>query len=130
VVAVQPDPQILKRFRAAGGEGKRTHGQVALSYDRDEAKAREYAMRFRFGVTGWKVMAELPNPVNFEAAARTVRPEDVLQSTPAGPDPEPHAQAVRGYVEAGFEEISVVQVGDDHEGFFEFWANDVRPQLP
>ncbi len=25
----------------------------------------------------WRVMAELPNPVNFEAASATVRPEDV-----------------------------------------------------
>jgi G6PDH family F420-dependent oxidoreductase len=130
VVAVQPDPDLVTRFRATGGEGKRTHGQVPLSYDRDEARARKLAMRFRFGIPGWKVMAELPNPVNFEAAVTTVREEDIAEMVPCGSDPQAHAQAVRQFVDAGFEEVSVLQVGDDYEGFFRFWTEELRPKLP
>ncbi len=130
VVGINPNPEIVSRFREAGGEGKRTHGQVPLSFDRDTSVARERAMRFRFGVSGWKVMAELPNPVNFEAAARTVRQEDVAQNVPCGPNPEVHAEAVRKFVDAGFEEISVVQVGDDYDGFFRWWTEKLRPKLP
>lgn len=130
VVAVQPDPGIVSGFRGAGGQGGRALGQIPFGYDRDEAKAREYAMRFKFGVPGWKVMAELPNPVNFDAALSTVRIEDVTAMVPVGPDPEPYVQAVTGFVDAGFEEVCVVPVGDDLDGFFQFWATEVRPRLP
>jgi G6PDH family F420-dependent oxidoreductase len=129
MVAVEPEPEFVERFRKHGGQGKRTIGQVALSYDADEAKARQYAMRFKFGVHGWKVMAELPNPVNFEAATSTVRESDITEAVACGPDPEVHVEAIRDYAEAGFDEICVVQVGDDYDGFFRFWTDELVPRL-
>jgi G6PDH family F420-dependent oxidoreductase len=130
MVAITPEAALVEEFHSVGGAGKRTHGQAALSYDRDEAKAREYAMRFAFGVPGWKVMAELPNIVNFEAATQTVREDDVVgKLVPAGSDAQAHADALRKFTDAGFEEVCVVQVGEDKDGFFEFWANEVRPRL-
>jgi G6PDH family F420-dependent oxidoreductase len=130
LVAVKPDPDLVARFRTAGGQGKRTHGQVTLSFDRDETRARKRAMEFRFGVSGWKVMAELRNPANFEAATATVREEDVAKVVVCGSDAEAYVQAIRQFLDAGFEEVCVVQIGHNVEGFFKFWANAVRPQLP
>jgi hypothetical protein len=37
--------------------------------------------------------------------------------------------AARPYVEAGFDELYVQQIGGDHERFFRTWADDVLPQL-
>ncbi len=130
LVAVEPRAELISLFREAGGQGKRTHGQIPLSFDRDTSVARDRAMRFRFGVTGWKVMAELPNPMNFEAATWTVREDDIVQGLPCGPDPEVHARRIRAFVDAGFEEISILQVGDDYDGFFEWWSEELRPKLP
>ncbi len=109
--------------------GKRKIGQVALSYDADGARATEQAMRFAFGVPGWKVMSELPNPVNFEAAAGTVREEDITAAVACGPDPEVHLQAIRAYLDAGYDEVCVVQVADDVDGFFSFWEAELAPRL-
>jgi hypothetical protein len=49
-------------------------------------------------------------------------------SRPA-PDPQVHADAVRKFVDAGFDEVCLVQVGDDKEGFMHFWADEVAPRL-
>jgi len=129
LVPTEPDAELISAFARDGGAGKRTLGQVALSYDTDEAKARQHAMRFKFGVSGWKVMSELPNPVNFEAATSTVREEDITELVACGPDPEVHVAAIKEFVDAGFGEVCVVQVGDDHEGFFRFWEDELRPRL-
>lgn len=131
MVAVEPDAGLVERYRAEAGPDGRCVGQVALSYDADQAAAEEQAMRFAFGATGWKVMSELPNVVNFEAAVASVRPEDVVGKLVAcGPDPAPHAEAIRRFVDAGFDEVHVVQVADDKQGFFTLWQDDLRALLP
>ena len=128
MVAVDPDAQLVNEYKQTGGKGRRI-GQVALSYDKDEGKAREYAMRFKFGAPGWKVMSELPNPINFDAATELVTFDDLSDSIATGPDPQVHADAVRQFIDAGFDEVCVVQVGDDKEGFMRFWADEVAPLL-
>jgi hypothetical protein len=46
-----------------------------------------------------------------------------------GPDPERHVAAISKYVEAGFDEIYVNQIGPDQEGFFRFYERELRPRL-
>jgi G6PDH family F420-dependent oxidoreductase len=128
LVAVDPDAHLVERYMKSGGKGHRI-GQVALSYDKDASKAREYALRFKFGVSGWKVMSELPNPVNFDAATENVTFDDLSDSVATGPDPQVHIEAVKKFVDAGFDEVCVVQVGDDKEGFMQFWADELAPEL-
>ncbi|MEA2507800.1 MAG: hypothetical protein QOH48_2418 [Actinomycetota bacterium] len=130
IVAVEADHDLIVNFEKEGGGGKRRLGQVALSWDRDDSVARQNAMRFKFGVAGWKVMSELPNPVNFDSAVETVREEDVLKTVSAGADPGSHIAAIRKFIDAGFDEIAVVQVGDDHPGFLDVWQKEIRPELP
>ena len=50
-------------------------------------------------------------------------------SAPAGPDPGVHLAGIRGYVEAGFDEVYIGPAGGEHDGFFEFYANAVLPRL-
>ena len=66
-------------------------------------------------------MAELANPVNFEAATAHVREEDVAEMIPSGPRPRSPRRAIRQWTDAGFDHVAVVQVGDP-ERFFEAWA--------
>lgn len=130
IVIVGPDEELVANFDTSGGRGKRRISQIPISWDQNGSTARDNAMRFKFGVAGWKVMSELPNPVNFDSAAETVREEDVLKSVSAGPDPKTHIDAIREFTDAGLEEVAVVQVGDDHEGFLEVWEKEIRPELP
>ncbi len=128
-VAIADDAELVSSYREASGGSARSMGQVALCYDTDQAKAVELAHRFKFGISGWKVMAELPNPVNFEAATAIVRDDDITGIVACGPDPQVHLDAINGFVEAGYDEVAVVQVGDDKDGFFRFWRDELAPNL-
>lgn len=128
-ISTEPDAEMVAEYRDRAGDSARTIGQVPLSYDSDPGRAREFAHRFAFGIPGWKVMAELPNVVNFDAAVATVRDEDLAETAGIGNSAEPHVEAIMSFVEAGYDEICVVQVGDDKDGFFRFWTDEIAPRL-
>lgn len=120
--ATEPRADLVKTFVEAGGKGPR-YAEIAVAW----APSREEAVRAahettRWAVTGWKVMSELPNPANFEAAAATVRPEDVREKFVTGPDPEPYRAAIREYEAAGFDHIALMNCGPDPDGFLDFCA--------
>jgi hypothetical protein len=74
-------------------------------------------------------MAELPNPVNFAAAVEPIPREVIGRNVPHGPDPQPYIDAVDAFLDAGFEHVAILPVGDDLDGTLDFWENDVRPKL-
>ena len=47
-----------------------------------------------------------------------VRPEDVAQRIPCGPDLDAIVDAVSAYWEAGFTDVALVQIGDDTQDKF------------
>ncbi|MEA2671485.1 MAG: hypothetical protein QOG45_1705 [Chloroflexota bacterium] len=130
LIATEPRRDLVEGFRRAGGEGRRTYGQIAVCWAADrQAAVRTARDTWRFAVPGWKVMAELPNPVNFEAATRVVNEEDITELVPCGPDPQVHAEAIRAFADAGFTDIAVVQAGPEQEGFLRFWETQLAPLL-
>jgi hypothetical protein len=58
-----------------------------------------------------------------------VSEDQVAESISCGPDPEVHAQALRKYLEAGFDKVYVSQIGDDQEGFLRFYFKELQPRL-
>ena len=123
MIAVEPESELGELFDAAGGAGKPRIGQVPICWDPSRERAIERAHdQFRWFGSGWKVNAELPGPAGFEGASQFVRPEDVADSIPCGPDLDAHVDAVRDYVEAGFTDVAVVQVGGDSQPEFLEWA--------
>jgi len=136
--AVEPDPRLIEHYREAGGEGLR-YAEVPVAWAEDEPTAVAAALRTsRFAVTGWKVMSELPNPVNFEAATATVDADDIRRQFAAGPDPQVHVDAVRQYLDAGFDHIVLQNAGPDPDGFLNFFDHELgrrlrtldRPSIP
>jgi G6PDH family F420-dependent oxidoreductase len=128
VCATEPDDDLLDAYRAAGGGPGRTWGQVVLAWAEDEeAGLADAHAQFRFAAGGWKVQSELPNPVNFAAATQTLEPADLAETIPAGPDPAAHADAVRAYLDLGYERVAVAYPGADPEGFMRFFCDEVRP---
>lgn len=127
--ATEPRRDLVEAYTQAGGKGAR-YAEVTLCWAASEAEALRLAHeRFSFGVHGWKVMAELPTPASFEAAARSVRPEQLKENIACGPDPERHVAAVRKFVEAGFDHIVLLGVGPDQAGFLTFFQRELAPRL-
>lgn len=130
LVATEPEPDLVDAFRSAGGDAAQTWCQIPVCWGDDADTALQTAHHsFRWSALGWKVQAELPNPVNFAAAAETVRPEDLADSIPHGPDVERYAAAAAEFADAGFERIAFVQIGEDQDGFFRFWESELRGRL-
>jgi G6PDH family F420-dependent oxidoreductase len=131
VIAVQPEAEFVEGFKEQSGkQDAPAFGQVGVSVMADADEALKVAHdRLRFMVPGWKVMAELPNPINFEAATSTVRPEDVAEKVPCGNDPEPILESLRSWTDAGFSHVALMQAPPDTEPFFDLWENELRPAL-
>jgi G6PDH family F420-dependent oxidoreductase len=131
MIAVQPEAELGEMFDRAGGAGKSRVGQVAICYDADKNAAIKRAHeQFRWFGLGWKVNADLPNPDSFEAATQFVTPEQVAKALSCGPDVDEHVEAVKAFVDAGFDEVALVQIGaDSQEQFFGWAEQDLLPAL-
>lgn len=129
MIAVEPEAELGEMFDAAGGAGKPRVGQVALAYDEDRDAAIQRAHeQFRWFGLGWKVNADLPNPDSFEGATQFVTEEQVADALSCGPDVDHHVAAIKPFIEAGFDEVALVQIGADHQEQFTTWAE--RELLP
>ena len=129
LIATEPKAELIDEYLKAGGSGPK-YGQIAVCWSQDEAEARKLARElWRFGVPGWKVMSELPSPVNFDAATQTVREEDIVDLVPCGPDVQKHVDGVKQFLDAGFDHVALVQVGPDQAGFLRFWQDELQPAL-
>jgi G6PDH family F420-dependent oxidoreductase len=129
LIAVEPEADLVAGWdKAHGAAGSRKIGQIPICWgpDKKEAIAKAHD-QFRWFAGGWSVNADLPTPAGFEAASQFVRPEDVADSIPCGPDLDEIVEAVSAYWKAGFTDIALVQVGD--EGQDRFLAEAARPLL-
>jgi G6PDH family F420-dependent oxidoreductase len=131
MIAVEPKAELGEMFDAAGGAGKPRVGQIALSYDPDrEAAVQRAHEQFRWFGLGWKVNADLPNPESFDSATQFVTPEDISEQLGCGADVEEHVEKIRPFVQAGFTEVALVQIGADHQEPFITWAQkELLPAL-
>ena len=53
--------------------------------------------------------------------------DDVLRAFPSGPDPQRHTDAIAQYVEAGYDEIYITQIGPNQAEFLRFYEREVLP---
>jgi G6PDH family F420-dependent oxidoreductase len=124
LIAVQPDADLVGAWHAArqvanGTEGGRVVGQIPVCWDPDRDAAIKRAHdQFRWFAGGWAVNADLPTPAGFAGATQFVRPEDVAESIPCGPDLDAIVDAVRPYWEAGFTDVALVQIGGETQERF------------
>jgi G6PDH family F420-dependent oxidoreductase len=131
MIATEPKPELVEMFEGAGGAGKPRVGQIAVSYDPDrEAAVRRAHDQFRWFGLGWKVNTDLPAPSSFEAATQFVTPDDVAEQLPCGADVDEFVEKIRPFVDAGFTEVALVQIGADHQDTFIDWAQaELLPAL-
>jgi len=124
VIDAAPDKSVVdawhRQRQATGvlGEG-RVVGQVPVCWDRDRDTAvRRAHEQFRWFGGGWAVNADLPTTAGFAGATRFVRPDDVAAQVPCGPDLDGIVGAVRAYLDAGFTDVALVQIGGHTQDAF------------
>jgi G6PDH family F420-dependent oxidoreductase len=126
-----PDAQLVDGWRAARpgtSPAGRAIGQVPVCWDPDkQAAIGRVHDQFRWSLTPWPVNSNLPTTEAFEGISQFVRPEDVAQAIACGPDLDELAESARPFIDAGFTDIALVQVGD--EGQDRFLAEAAEPLL-
>lgn len=128
-VNTMPDADAIAAYRSAGGRGPAVAGAKACyGPDRDEALATAHRLWGNAGVPG-ELSQVLPSPAHFEQAATLVTPEMVGESMPCGPDVGHHVEMLRRYVDAGYDELYISQVGPTSPDFFKVYADEVIPEL-
>ncbi|MGI8332571.1 LLM class F420-dependent oxidoreductase [Actinomadura scrupuli] len=127
-VSVQPEAEHVRLFRESGGQGKAVQGGLKVCWGTDQDDARKTAHRLwpTESIPGESAQL-LPLPRHFGQLADLVTPD--MMTTPCGPDPARHVEAVRAFVDAGFDEVYISQIGPEQEGFFQFYADQVLPRL-
>lgn len=130
MIATEPRADLIQMFADAGGAGRPASGQMMISWGPDEAAQRRLA-RDNFGWTagGWKIQAELPAPVNFQAFVDVVHEEDVVKNITCGPDVDAIIEAAKKWADAGFDELALVQLGDTQAEFCQFYQRELGPRL-
>ena len=129
-VTTSADEELIGKFREGGGEGKPVYGQLTFCWAATEEEAKETVHRvWPNAGLGGELAQELPLPRHFEQAAENVSPDDLAESMPLGPDPEPVLEKIREYERAGFTHVHLHQIGPDQDGFFGFWRNELQPRL-
>jgi G6PDH family F420-dependent oxidoreductase len=125
-----PEAELVSLFRDSGGGSKPAHAGTKVCWGEDEAQARKTAHRlWPNEMLPGELAQELPTPRHFEQASTMVTEEMVGEALPCGPDPEKIVDSIRQYVDAGFDEVYIQQIGPEQEGFFRFFEKEVRPRL-
>ncbi|MGC5014459.1 TIGR03557 family F420-dependent LLM class oxidoreductase [Streptosporangium sp. DT93] len=127
-ICTSPSAELVEKFHKAGGAGKPSQGGLKVCYGPDEAAARKTVHKLwpTQGIQG-EASQLLPLPRHFEELAEMVSEDEV--GSPCGPDPEVHVTAIQEYVDAGFDEVYISQIGQDQDAFFDFYAEKVLPRL-
>jgi coenzyme F420-dependent glucose-6-phosphate dehydrogenase len=128
LISTAPNEELVSGFEGAAGSGKPKLGMIHVAYDENEEVGHERAHKL------WPNLAlagsggqELPAPRDFEESAGNVTVEDVAESMPAGPDPEPYLELIRKYEDAGFTHVYIHQIGENQEEFADFAARELLP---
>lgn len=126
---VTPDASLVQGFRDAGGTGP-TQGGTKVCWSRDAAAARATVHRLwaNQGLPG-ELSQILPTPQHFMQASSIVTEEMATESVACGDDVEAHVAQLQQYVDAGYDEVYVGQIGPEQDGFFDFYATEVLPRL-
>jgi G6PDH family F420-dependent oxidoreductase len=130
LISTSPDADVVQSFESSGGSGKQKVGMMHCAYDADAKAGLERATK------EWPNLAlkgplgqELATPSDFQEAAAMVDEEDVAESVPCGPDPQPYLEQIRTFGDAGFTHVYIHQIGDNQDEFAEFARRELIPKL-
>jgi G6PDH family F420-dependent oxidoreductase len=129
-ITMAPDAPAIERFRRSGGGTKPVSAglKVCWGTDKDEAVRTAHRLWANEQLPG-ELAQLLPTPRHFEQASELVGPDRVEAGVTCGGDPDVHVEAVKQYVDAGFDTVYVNQIGPDQQGFFDFYRTKVLPQV-
>jgi G6PDH family F420-dependent oxidoreductase len=129
-ISTKPDAEMVQRFRDNGGGDKPTAAGLKVCYAETEEEGVRVAHE-RWGNEGLpgELAQVLASPRHFEQASQLVTPEMTRGKHACGPDVNAHLAYLQKYVDAGYDELYVNNIGPHWPGFFDLYAKEVLPRL-
>jgi G6PDH family F420-dependent oxidoreductase len=129
-VTTTPDEELLGRYRKEAGTGTTTHAgfKVAWADTEDEGIDHAYRIWPNSGLPG-ELSQVLPTVEHFEQASQLVTRDAIAESVVGGSDPKAHLEAYAPFVEAGFDEIYVANMGPNYADMIRAYGREVLPEL-
>jgi len=129
-ISTMPDAELLGRFRSAAKEGSTAQVgfKVAWASTEDEGVRLAHTIWPNSGLPG-ELSQVLPTPEHFEQASSLVAEDSTRESISAGNDPAGHIEAFTPFVEAGFDEVYVANMGPHWAEMLRGFGKEVLPEL-
>lgn len=128
-ITTSPKKELVQAYGSGGGEGPRI-GQLTVCWapTKEEAIETVYKIWPNSGLPG-ELSAELRTVEHFEQAVKLVTKEQASKHMPVGPNAQEHIDGIQKYLDAGFDQVYIHQIGHEQEGFFQFYAQEVLPNF-
>ncbi len=129
-ITTSPDRDLLDRFRKQAQNGATTQVGFKVAWGGTEDEGIDHAHRIwpNSGLPG-ELAQVLPTVEHFEQASQLVTRESTAESVTAGPDAAKHVAAFDPFVEAGFDEVYVANMGPDYAEMIRAYGREVLPEL-
>jgi G6PDH family F420-dependent oxidoreductase len=125
-----PDQELLDRFRTKAKDRATAQAGFKVAWADTEEEGWDHAYRIwpNAGLPG-EMSQVLPTVEHFEQASTLVTRDQTKESVTAGSDPGQHAKAFQPYLDAGFDEIYVANMGPNYAAMLKAYGRDVLPRL-
>jgi G6PDH family F420-dependent oxidoreductase len=128
-ITTAPDARLPDLFRNVSGGKPVTAGfKVGFAPTQDEGVEHAHRLWSNSGLPG-ELAQVLPTPRHFEQASTLVTEEMTRDSVPCGPDPAAHRAAFDPYLETGFDEIYVANIGPHYADMIRLYGDEVLPDV-
>jgi G6PDH family F420-dependent oxidoreductase len=130
LVSTVPKRELVKRFEQGGGKDKPRYGQLTVCYAPSEDEACRIVRKHwpNAGIDA-PLMTDLPLPEHFEKATEPMQPEKITEDVILGPEARRHIDAIKKFVDAGYDHVYLHQIGPKQNDFFRYYAEKIFPKF-
>jgi G6PDH family F420-dependent oxidoreductase len=128
-ICTQDDAEMVSAFKEKSG-GKPAQGGYKVGWAPTEDEGVDHAHRLwaNAGLPG-ELAQVLPSPQHFEQASQLVTRESTADSIVAGSKVEQHVQQMRSFVDAGYDEVYVANMGPHYLDMIAAYGREVLPEV-
>jgi len=121
---------VVETWEDHGGEGPRfCQLQACVAETEAEAVSTAHELWPNSALPG-ELSTELATPALFEQATEMVSEDDIREgSIVTDPDPQTHVDAIEAAVDAGYDHVYTMQIGDDQGALLELYEEAVLPSF-
>lgn len=129
LISTSPKKEIVEAYNEGGGEAPRI-GQLTVCWAESEEAAKEtvYEIWPNSALPG-ELTQELRTVEHFEQAVKIVSKKEATKHIITGPDPQKHLDGIQKFVDAGYDQVYIHQIGHDQDGFFGFYEREILPEF-